>query len=414
MMSLRAVLCLVFVVLLSGCGGEKEPEQREYVEGYRGQAKRNPYLVAERFLKKDGNDVRSMKGVVKLNDEESVVFSPASSLRSTSDGERVLSWISSGGHFICFLQRGEDYWQDVGRGADHEPNKWDDQFDETNGLDVLLERVGLKLVDLEDPAGEDWERSSLELLEAYSEDALAGETLPNSELVKVKYEGRELELRLGGTKGVQRVFDPGYGDWHESGSKDGKPVRFESREYGIGRITVISDSRLFRNPYLKMADHAEMLDLLAANDTGGKVVFSLGKVRSFTSMLGEYGWMAVWGLLVMTGVWLWKNLPKWGPTLDVADGHFRNSSKQMLAVGHFFWGQKRDDLVLQPLRDEVVRRAGGIGTDGFIEDGLLERLAGVSGISLEEVQEAMTKTSVRDSSVMVRIARNLQHLIKTL
>jgi len=407
----RGVLMLVFVILLSGCEREKK-EQQEYVEGYRGEADRNPYLASERYLEKAGHEVRSMKGVVKLNEEESVVFSPASSLRSTSDGERVLSWISEGGHYICFLQRGEDFWQDVGRWSDHDPREWEAQFDETNGLDVLLDGVGLKLVDLKNTkTGHDHSDS---LLEAFSDEAEAGEMLPNSEVVKVKFDGRELELELGGTKGVASVYDDVYGDWDDGGAEVGEPVRFASRGYGIGRITVISDARLFRNPYLKMSDHAEMLDLLVDGGDGGKVVFSLGKVRSFMSMLTEYAWMALLGLLVMTALWLWKNLPKYGPTLDVVDGHFRDSSKQMLAVGHFFWGQKRDDLVLQPLRNEVVRKAGANGPDGYIEDGLIERLVEISGIGLEEVQEAMTKTSVKDSSVMVRIARNLQHIIKTL
>jgi len=405
---------LLGFLVLSSCQDDREYEDKEIVTGYRGQASRNPYLVAERFLSEGGVDAKSMKGVVRMDDSESVVFAPASSIRSTGDGERILEWILEGGHFVCFLERGEDFWKDVGDGAHHNPLVWSDEYEDTQGVEIILDRVGLELgsIDYDEDVIEKVEVALSGYTDGEGDSSVAkGEVLPAAELIKVNYLGDEVELLLGGKKGVKLVSNY----VHSSSSKSNDEVKaFHSLEYGLGRVTIISEARLFRNPYLKMADHAEMLDLLVDSSGEGKVVFSLGKVRSFTSMLREYAWMAVLGVIVLTAMWLWKNLPKYGPTLDKVDGHYRDSSKHMLAVGNFFWTHKRDDALIQPLRDEVVRRSGGMRNDGYLEDGLMERLAEISGLNVEDIQEAMTRTQVNEASLMVKITKNLQQLLKSL
>ena len=411
---MRCLTCLAVVIaalMVSGCD-KGDYVIKERVLGYQGLARKNPYLAAELYLQESGIDASSMTGVVKMDVEEGLVFAPASTLRSTGDAERAIEWVVQGGHFVIFLQRAEDYWKDVGVGADHDPEWWSDEYDEQLGLKHLLEKLDLELVTVTNPPHLD-----IDLEEATEEGMSAREKtqrgliLPNAEVSRVDTGYDEFELLLGGTQRVKSANGLSYmDDWSDQGEEHS----FYSRPYGGGRVTVISDGRVFRNPYLGMKDHAAMLDYLSDESPPGKVVFSLGKVRSFMSMLMEYGWMGVFALLVLLALWLWKNLPNFGPKMDVVTGHFRSYEKQLLATGDFLWTHKKDDSLLNPLRNEVRRRCGAFGHDAIAEETLFENLHSSSGLSLELIQEAMTKTQVHDATTMVRITQNLQTILKSL
>lgn len=382
---------------------DSETTEREEVIGYLGRANKNPYLAAERYLESDHHDVTSTTGVLKFDDNEGLVLSPSSSVRSIGDAQRVLNWVDEGGHYVCFLERGEDFWKDLGDHADHWPDKWRDSERETEqlGLELILDSLDIELTEQTD-AEFDWDvRDPL---------ITRGEQLPHSELRTVVVdESREFDLQLGGTRELVSVDGIPYeGDWVDLGESH----RFFSRLYGGGRITLISDGRVFRNPYLQLAEHAETLDFLASG--GGKVVFSLGKVRSFTSMLAEYAWMAMWPLLVLTVLWIWKSLPRFGPLLEVTEGDARNYAKQIKNTGQFLWRHMRDDTLLQSLRNAVVLKSGHYHDQGASSKVLIEQLSQSSGLDLELVSEAMTRTEVRDANTMVKISKTLQQILKSL
>lgn len=406
---------LACALLLSGCNGEYVVKER--VLGYKGKARKNPYLAAEMYLKEGGLDANSKTGVVHMDSEEALIFAPASSIRSTGDADRVMKWVSSGGHFVVFLQRSEDYWQDVGAGADHEPHRWRDSYDEQSGLKQMMEAMELELVD-----APEYEEIKAKIVswdtDDESDDYIAemdkiqrGKVLPEAQLATVDTGDEKFELLLGGT---QRVKPNMYGEYVSDWKDQGEEHSFYSRVYGRGRVTIISDGRLFRNPYLGMKDHAAMLDYLTEESDTGKIVFSLGKVRSFVSMLSEYAWMALIAFLLLVALWLWKNLPNFGPKLDVVTGHFRSYEKQLLATGDFLWSHKQDDALLNPLRDEVKRRCGAFGNATISQEQLYETLSAASGLSLEDVQEAMSRQMVHDAGLMVRITQNLQTILKSL
>lgn len=399
----RSVYLAVLLCALCCSCSDKETEQREEVIGYLGRANKNPYLAAERYLESDHHDVTSTTGVLKFDDEEGLVLSPASSVRSVGDAQRVLNWVDEGGHYVCFLERGEDFWKDIGDYADHSPKKWRDAEREKSqgGLDLILDSLELELTE-ESDADFDWEFRGSSIAR--------GNQLPNSELrTVVVSEQLEFDLQLGGTR--ELFSADGFqhqGDWADLGETH----RFFSRIYGGGRITFISDGRAFRNPYLKIAEHAETLDFLASG--GGKVVFSLGKVRSFTSMLAEYAWMAMWPLLALTVLWIWKSLPRFGPLLEASDGDARSYAKQIKSTGQFLWRHKSDDSLLQPLRNAVTLKSGHFYDQSTAPIVLMNYLSQSSGIELELVTEAMTRTDVHDASTMVKITKTLQQILKSL
>ncbi len=391
-------LLILGLVSLTSCS---DTEDREQYIGYDGRARKNPYLAAERYLESDGHVVISSTGVLKFDEDEGVVFSPATSVRSVGDAERVIDWVYEGGHYLCFLERGEDYWKDVGDWAHHDPEDWREDTEEEAGLNLLLESVYLSLV--EDVKEEyKWEKRG--------GDVSKGKELPFTEAVLVLTDDEEeFEMELGGTRLLVPDEEDYYvDDWYDEGEEH----HFFSRTLGEGRITFISDARAFRNPYLKVAEHAEVLDYIASR--GGKIVFSLGKVRSFTSMLGEYAWMAMLALFTLTVLWIWKSLPRFGPLLEASDGDSRNYAKQLKNTGQFLWRHKREDVLLKSLRDAVVKKSGHYYEQGLDSPALIDSLSQSSGIELELVTEAMTRTDVRDASAMVKITKTLQQILKSL
>lgn len=301
-----AAVGLLFLSILSSCE-KQETEDVVVVRGYMGAARKNPYLAAERYLKESGREIESQSGVVKMDPEVGVVFAPASTLRSKGDVERVLSWVESGGHYVCLLARGEDFWKDVGESVDHNEHQWyEDDEQKNRALEEFAQRAGYQLKEM---MGETWDETVSEMLdESKNKDArlaiLRGETLPFAQRTMVEIDGQRYAMLLGGTQGVMAM---------DGGEK--KARRFASTEHGLGRITFLSDARALRNPYLGMADHALVLDALANHP--GKVVFSLGTVPSFLGLLGEHASKALMGLMVLLFLWLWKSLPNFGPKLEV-------------------------------------------------------------------------------------------------
>ena len=70
--------------------------------------------------------------------------------------------------------------------------------------------------------------------------------------------------------------------------------------------------------------------------------------------------------------------------------------------------------MLKSLRDAVVKKSGHFYDQGLDSTVLIDSLSQSSGIELEKVTEAMTRTDVRDASAMVKITKTLQQILKSL
>ena len=406
---MRFSVCLLLALSCWSLVSCSKTEERERVLGYTGLASRNPYLAAERYLEADHREVISSNGALRFDPDEGLVISPASSVRSVGDSDRLLEWVSDGGHFVCFLERGEDYFKDVGEWANHTPGNWSDEDEINTGLDELLLSLDVEVTNVDSRREIDEVEEAIED-DSYRLSVAKGKVLPYAEVVNVVIEEgvTAFNMKLGGVKRIKPLGDYYVDDWYEAGEEH----RFMSRSYGYGRVTFISDARAFRNPYLKLEQHALMLDHMATN--GGKIVFSLGKVPGFMGMLMEQAWMALYGLLLLVVLWIWKNVPRFGPLLDVSEGHSRNYAEQVSNTGKFLWRNKCDDSLLQPLRDAVIRKSGQPFMQGLDTQALVSKLSESSGIAPELITEAMTRTAVRDANSMVRITKTLQSLLKSL
>lgn len=404
-----AVLFILTLVILSGCksGGGGSYVKKDKIEGYKGEAKLNPYLVAERFLEQESYNKTSVRtGFVKYESRLGMVISPATTLNAAVVTDKMLDWVAKGGVYVCLLERGEKNYTDIGERCEHETVYWIDV--ETPELDYLLDKMQIDLVDDstgETTGGENYRGEP-------KSPVVLGKELPLTLDVKVKLSGESYNMKLGGTKAMKLNRRLSYDDYYDEAAKDGSH-RFLGLRYGSGRIYFISDARAFRNPYLGMADHASVLETMA-NDSYGDIVFSFNKRRGFWALMGNYALPALIGIFLLLVFWLWKNMPRFGPLLEVSEGHDRDYLESVRNSGHFLWSHHRYDSLLQPLRKEIYKRSGMFNEHGEASASLVENLSESSGIPADEVLEALSRDKNIDGQTMVKMTKNLQTILKSL
>lgn len=396
-------LCLLFV----SCD---ETEQKRRTVGYKGEARSNGFLATQRMLANQGRDVISQNSVGDLDYFTSTIFLSPSSLNTVGRTKRIIDWVDNGGHLIVMLSSGEK------RGNDFRmEEEYSTYFLEggTPGLEYLLEQLDVVPVDWNHESDvtaptslerDDWE--------AMKEDE---RVLLGSEKIEYSLGGKKMAIHHRADKGLK--YDLQFGSGYQSGSDYGTAKaadkdkhRYLSLYYGNGRVSLLTDASPLRNRYIGYGDHARFVSELVDLSRDGKIIFTDGGGDNFFSMVWRFFWMAVLGLAITVIFWLWKNLPSFGPSQDLPDSQVREYSGQVRGIGRFLWRHKRDDTMLASLRRTVNRRLS-LGEEGTHE-GVFEQLAERTGLPVESVIEAMTRSQVREPGVMVRVVKNLQHILK--
>lgn len=403
--------------LLTGCG-KRTFTMVDHTDGYKGKAKLNPYLAAQTFLRENQPvdfQVKARNGFVKYDYEVGMVISPASAISSEIMVDKMLRWVRNGGVYVCLLERGEKRWTDVGQNCDHDSSRWDwdgswlFNDEDRSSAEYLLDEMNIELVD--DPSSLTSGGKSYRNLPR--DPVVLGKELPLVEDVSVEVmsygQDFSLDLQLGGTK----VMKYGQGFKSEDVYDDGEYHRFLGLSHGEGKIYFITDGRLFRNPYLGMNDHAELLDFIS-EDAYGDIIFGYGNRRGFWSLMINYAGPALLGVFVLLVFWLWKSIPRFGPLLEIAEGDARGYAQSVANTGRFLWKYKSSDALLTAIRENIYRSSGMFNTEGQADESLFENLAESSDIEVEEVIEALTRDNVNDAGDMVRITRNLQTILKSL
>ena len=349
---------------LTAC--EYDKVEREI--GYKGKARINPWLAAERFAEQSGAGVRSLGSWSAPEMEDAVWFVPAAVLANESFTRRVERWVEQGGHLVVLVEN-----------ASAETNDWWARSPEP-GLETalvrMLDRAGIVLEP--GPRRNDAFKRIDFLETGYQVDA----------------------------ESATRVSLPG-----------AEPGVFATVESGAGRISVLTDGRLFRNRWIGENEHAELLDaLIRASAHEGDVVFMRGSGLSLWGLLVNHLWPVLIGLGVLTVLWLWKNFTRFGP-VEAASGTstLRGYEHHLQALGDFQWRLDRAAALLAPLRAQIMEHGQRLSQrSGRRDDDMFQLLADRAGLPRERVQRALAGTAPSDSAVLTRTAADLQRLLQVL
>jgi len=409
------LLCLILVSLLViSCG---KTEEKNRTTGYKGEAKNNPFLAAQRYLEKQGEEVSSGHGLSHFDDDTAMIFLPPSSVNTVGRAKRLMKWVESGGHLVVMLEGGS-----IG-GNDFLVNPSDgtafDIDDERPGIDYILDELEVEpkewahvSSEVEVEPEEDVDEADDEKLtiEQWEELPESDRVLLGSEVSEMLFEGESLTIHHWAEQGLyyDEIFENEYG----SGEMDDtNKHRFLSVTYESGRVTLLSDARPLRNRYIGYADHARFLEELVAFSREGSVIFSNGEGDGLFSLLWLHFRLGMIALLLLIVFWLWQHLPRFGPDQDIGTGEMREFSSQVHGIGRFLWQHKRDDTMLSAMRSSVNRSFSL--QPGTSQQVVYEQLSEKSGVPLESVIEAMTRENVHEPSVALRMIQNLQLILKT-
>ena len=133
-------------------------------------------------------------------------------------------------------------------------------------------------------------------------------------------------------------------------------------------------------------------------------------------MVRRYLWPVLCGLAAVLGIWLWKNLSRFGPleAAEVAPAA-RGYDHHLEALGNFHWRLDRAATLLAPLREQILERGQRLcARSGRLDERLLQWLAARSGLPEERVARALAESVPADSLAATRIVADLQVLLKVL
>lgn len=338
--------------------------------GYKGKARINPWLAAERFCEPYPGEVLSLPSWRAPDSDDAVWFVPGPILNNLSFGRQLKEWIGNGGHLVILLEH-----------ADPQTNDWSYRSPEPVPDAALISML-------------EW----------------AGIDLKPSDGNKENVEGKEVEL-----EGVRYEVDA---KSRVGVSTDGgTPGVFASVETGDGRMTVLTDARIFRNRWIDQKAHAALLDALIGISTyDGNIGFVRGSGISLWNLVMNHLWplLAALGLLLV--LWLWKSFSRFGP-LEAAEAtpRLRGYDHHLEALGDFQWRLDRAVTLLVPLRSRIVERGQHLRQiAGRRDDDFFQFLSERCGIPRERVARALSEFSPADTAVLTRTTADLQQMLSSL
>lgn len=399
-----ATLCLLLPVL-AGCKGHWEDVQ--IPQGYRGKARSDPFLAAQMLLAELGHETRLQPALTSWpSPQDGVLLISAEAGLPETRSRQLLQWAGNGGHLIYALAGCTPY------------NDWS-MF---SSLSTTVEG------DRRDPV--------LTALQVRRESRTwAPETPPKKrnqpkpppapgsrrdEPADVRTQRTRLEWR----KRTFHIELPS-----QTTLALARPLRADefalgppakagalSLRHGAGRITVLSHARPLRNRHLDEHDHARWLAELVGPEPR-RVEFILAVQRNFWSLLWERAWMPLIGLAAIVLLWLWRNLPRFGPLRRVELYETRHFADHIASLGQFFHRQGRDDVLLDAAAESVrtlalqkhpqLRNAPG-------DDALIELLCRSSSLPAERIQRVLSATDGTSPHDLVQRLRDLQSLRQSL
>lgn len=409
--AIRGLLVLVGALLLCGCGEGRWVEV-EKITGYKGKARVNPFLAAERLLTTLGHDVQAAKALAKMPPHDAVIFISGEGGLPEGRAKQLLRWTFSGGHLVYCLDGIRPY------------NDFETQFGAFLSAMLLEEQKDPVLSQLGVGVQKRFPEEEIKELfkkhqgkeEEDEEDESAADGIVLESDQKVSWNGTTYHLSLGGyqTLILKRKLRPGE---FSAGPRDDSHALH--LRHGMGAVTLLAHARPFRNHWIGEVDHARWLAALVGENSSKQVLFVATTTGSFFGLLWRHGWMALFTAALCLGFWLWQQMPRFGPLAEVELDSTRHFASHIGALGEFFWRMRRVSLLVNSARDAVwerVREKLRSLDDGSrqMNDQLAEEIARRSGLTAKRVAAAFDAAPPGSTHHFVNLMRDLQTIRRAL
>jgi hypothetical protein len=388
-------------------------EEEEDV-GYRGAARLNRFLAAERMFNRLGVTATSTFDSWDLpGPQDTLVLLNPQRVMSEEQGTEVLAWVAAGGNLVAVLP-------------------------DAPSLDPLMVEFGIDSTDLFAAAEE--EEAAAEA-EEKTEEKPAEETPPAQDrepsqggpssgmLADVVGELVEVPLQDTGAGKPFRVWADSFRRMvpPESGPDDRIEVQAGTDNgtyllryaHGKGQVTFLSDARFLTNRLLKELDHGPFAWALTQGRNGPPTTILLvvrDEVPSLFALIGRYGWMVVVSGAFLILAWLRYAGSRLGPVLPDPPRDRRSLLEHVEATGDFLWRSGHAEELVQSTRQALLRRVE-VRQPTWAKlpaRELIARLAAASGLAAPAVQQALHTPVQDDPAAFASTIQTLETLRRSL
>ncbi|MEO6678412.1 MAG: DUF4350 domain-containing protein [Pseudomonas sp.] len=297
------------------------PYQEIVDHGPAPEARANPYLAAEQFLRKQGVPVTHANSLDVLpgidpRQHSLLLFGDRSNM-TPRQIDQVLNWTRAGGRLVFVAE-----------------SLWDEKTGQSN--DLLLDRVQLHQSlskDLKDlpPDSDPDPYPNLTKLYLEDEDAPA-------------YVSFDTAFHLDDPKNLAQAW-----------ANSGKATHMMQLNHGLGSITVVTDADLWKTPAIEQYDTAWLLWYLNA-DTSVTLLYNT-EHDSLLTLLLRYFPQALVALAALIGLGCWHVGVRHGPLLQPAPRARRQLQEHLRASADFMLRRNGQTSLLQALQQDILRRA---------------------------------------------------------
>lgn len=336
--ALGAALVLALGLLGSYLLGRAEPYNEVILHGPSPQARANPYLGAEHFLRQQGLKVRHAENLNSLSTLPSrgqtlLLLGNRSNL-TPRQSERLLQWAENGGHLLFVAER-----------------MWDE--DEGKSGDLLLDSLGVQQYPVEDldeddesVAGDDAAASS----EADQVEAEARDAYP--ELTKLYLENEQAPAYIGFATDFH-LYDAN--DLAHVWANSGGATHLLQIYHGDGLVSVLTDAWIWQNDQLGDYDNAWLLWYLS-QDSDVTLVYHAERDGLATLLLRHFP-AALLAFALLVALLLWHVGLRQGPLRQPLPPSRRQLQEHLRGSADFLLRHGGQHSLLQGLQQDILRRA---------------------------------------------------------
>ncbi|WP_339522846.1 DUF4350 domain-containing protein [Pseudomonas sp. EA_35y_Pfl2_R111] len=368
--------------------GKLTPYQETLEHGPDPEARANPYLAAEHFLRKQGLQVQRADGLEAMRGLPSagqtlLLLGDRNSM-TPKQAERLLAWTAKGGHLLFVAER-----------------LWDEE-DGKSG-DLLLDSLGIQQYEseeLEENASEatDEETSTEDEHDAEQQtEPMPGEEAPAAadegnaypELTQLYLENEEAPAYFN--------FDTDYHLYdaenraHAWANSDAA-THLLQLYHGDGLISVVSDSWIWQTEGIGEYDNAWLLWYMT-QDSQVTLLYRADRDDLF-SLLLEHFPQALVALALLLAFGLWHLGMRQGPLLLPASRNRRQLQEHLRGSADFLLRHNGQHSLLQGLQQDIQRRAR-------------HRHPGFERLAVAEQWQILSRLTRQPSSVISQAMRPL-------
>ncbi len=375
-----------------------EKRSSELYTGFRGEARSNRYLAAQRLLEAMGAEVtviEDIEGLDELPGPRATLMVPVSRNETWSQerGAAVLDWVRGGGHLVTVT------W-----------SLWDE---EERAPDFILDPIGIRQYMWQSPdPEEDPQEEDAETVEPEGH----GEEGPDEAVVAHAYfEDRDEPLEISFDPWFYLLLDGRQAVWTIA---DANGTHLMTVPEGEGYVTVTTDDYWLANATIGLYDHAELLWRVAQRfGRDGAVWLVVGaSYPGAWELLWRHGWTIVVSTALLAAAWVWLRMRRFGPVLPDEPPGRRSLMEHIEAAGRFQLRHRGERDLLDSARQAVLARVRERhpGWLKLTPRELHTRFAEHSGIPGERIDLALAYRTDRDPERFGQRIATLEKIRKAL